>query len=54
MTAKLTISLTETPHFRRLVDFLEDVDSYARIVADEDLAEIVTEARSDLLGLCST
>jgi hypothetical protein len=45
------ISLTETPHFRRLVEFATEVDDYAELTGDDDLAAIVDRLRVDLLEL---
>jgi hypothetical protein len=45
------ISLTETPHFRRLVEFATDVDDYAELTGDDDLAAMVDRLRADLLEL---
>jgi hypothetical protein len=43
------ISLTERPQFRRLVRFLEEMESLGRINADEEIQGMVDECRADLL-----
>lgn len=45
------ISLTETVPFRRLVQFLQDAEDYARLTADDELAEMVEDCRADMLEL---
>jgi hypothetical protein len=49
--ARVRISVTEMPHFRRLVDFVADVDRHADDQCDVALQEIVREVRIDLLRL---
>jgi len=44
------ISITETPQFRRLIDFIHDVEDYADEIEDVDLAEIIDRLRADLAG----
>ena len=46
--ARLTMSLTETEQFRRLVDFVGEVYDYAQLTSDEELAEKVRVLRDDL------
>lgn len=48
-TVQVNVSLSEAPAFRRLVQFLEDVESHGRIHADEEVQGLVDECRSDLL-----
>lgn len=50
-TARVTISMTETEAFRRLVAFLQEVEEYADEQCDIALKELVEGARSDLLRL---
>lgn len=45
----LTFSLTQTRHFRRLVDFLSDVERIADERCDLELREAVEACRDDLL-----
>jgi hypothetical protein len=45
------VSMTEMPHFRRLVRFVEDVDTYARAELDMGLQAIVDELREDLRNM---
>jgi len=49
----ITVSVTETRQYRRLVQFLMDVESLASVNADDELREIVNECRVDLLGPAS-
>jgi len=53
VSRRIEISLTEMPHFRRLIEFMESVERYARLYADDELEEIVESARDDLLGMSS-
>lgn len=46
---KVAVSVTETRQFRRLVQLLDDVENLARVNADEELGELVEDARADLL-----
>lgn len=48
-TVTVNFSLTETRQFRRLVDFLVDMDSLARINADDEIRDLVDKCRADLL-----
>lgn len=48
-TAHLEVSVTQVPAFRRLVAFVEDVDSYAASECDLTLREMVETLRRDLL-----
>lgn len=48
---RLHLSLTETPHYRRLVEFIGDVAEYANRTGDTELAEIVERLRADLMAL---
>ena len=48
---QVEVSMTEAPHFRRLVELLHDVESHARVTADEDLTEITERCRADLAEL---
>ena len=50
----MTVSMTEVPQYRRLVRFIMDIEDYARLTADEDLANLVMDLRSDLLEQAST
>jgi muramoyltetrapeptide carboxypeptidase LdcA involved in peptidoglycan recycling len=50
-TSHVKISLTEMPHFRRLVMFLEDVESHAAEHCDLELKQLVEDTRSDLLAV---
>jgi hypothetical protein len=51
MAAKFRLSVTEMPHFRRLVEFVEEVERHADEECDLALKEIVRLLRSDLLHL---
>jgi hypothetical protein len=46
---KVEVSATEVPQFRRLVEFLHDVEIHAVAFNDDDLLELVHETRDDLL-----
>ena len=48
--ATLSLSLTETTQFKRLVEFACEVEDYARLVADESLGAMVEDLRVDLIG----
>lgn len=41
-----TITVTEIPQFRRLVQFLEDMDSLGRVNADEEIQGMVEDCRA--------
>lgn len=43
-----SVSLTETVQFRRLVDFLGDVQAHASETDDYELLAMVEECRTDL------
>lgn len=43
-----SVTMTETWHFRRLVDFLVDVETHARENDDYALLSIVDEVQDDL------
>lgn len=45
----VTISMTEIPHFARLVRFLTDVDDYAHREVDLELKDLVEDCRAELL-----
>ena len=47
ITMKFT--MTEVPHFRRLVDFLAEVERHADEECDVALKDLVEECREDLL-----
>lgn len=48
---QVSVSATEVPQYRRLVDFFQEVEDLGRVNADEELLELVGEAKSDLLAL---
>ena len=48
---KLSLSLTETPQYRRLVEFIGEVAAYAEATDNAELAEIVERLRADLVEL---
>jgi hypothetical protein len=45
------MSFTEMPQFRRLVEFIDEVEDYARLTADEDLSDRVRHLRAELLEM---
>lgn len=45
------VSLTEMPEFERLVQFLRDAEDLARVNADDELATLVDQTRTDLLEM---
>jgi hypothetical protein len=47
----MTISLTETPQFKRLVEFASDVSQHASEFHDRPLAELVQNLHRDLLEM---
>lgn len=47
--ARVAISLTETVAFRRLVDFVEQVEEHADEQCDIALSTLVDDCRQDLL-----
>jgi hypothetical protein len=49
--ARIRISTTEMPHFRRLVAFVEEVDRHAGEECDLALQDLVRTVRVDLLHL---
>jgi len=51
---KYELSVTELPHFERLVEFLADVDDHAHREVDLDLKGLVESCRDDLLTLPRT
>ena len=53
-SARLTIHLAELPAFARLVEFVEDVENYAKAVDDYSLGLLVDACREDLLAAAST
>jgi len=50
-SARVEVSATDFPQFRRLVDFLHEMEDYARLTADEDLAGRVETVRADLRAI---
>jgi hypothetical protein len=50
-TTRVEVSLTAMPHFRRLVTFLEDVETHAGEHCDLELKRLVDDTRSDLLAI---
>ena len=50
---KLSLSLTETPQYRRLVQFIGEVAEYAAETNDSELAAIVERLRGDLMRLAN-
>jgi uncharacterized glyoxalase superfamily metalloenzyme YdcJ len=48
---RFSVSVTEVPQFRRLVEFVADVEGYARLAYDHDLMRMVEELREDLRDL---
>lgn len=50
-TRIVTISVTELPHFERIIQFICDVDDYAHREVDLELQGIVEDCRSDLLTI---
>lgn len=48
---RANVTLTELPHFRRLVAFLEDAERLADARVDLELQDLVKRAREDLLGM---
>ena len=51
MTPRLSLSLTETPQYRRLVQFIGEVSEYAQETNDAALADIVERLRADLMAM---
>ena len=49
--AVLHVSLTEQPQFRRLVEFVREVEAHAQATDDFDLLSIVNHLDDDLLGM---
>ena len=47
--AELSLSVTELPQFRRLVDFVVDVGEYAHEQGDEGLQSLLQDLADDLL-----
>lgn len=45
---RVEISATEFPHFARLVDFLMEIEQFARVWDDPDLWEATRRCRADL------
>lgn len=45
-----TVSLTEVPQFRRLVQFVADVEDHANENHDFELWSLIADLRRDLLG----
>lgn len=50
-SARIEVSATDFPQFRRLVDFLHEMEDYARLTADEDLAGRVEGVWADLRAM---
>lgn len=50
---RISVSATEIPHFRRLVDFVTEVSVHADATDDDELREIVRQCRIDLLTLAT-
>lgn len=48
---KIKLSVTEMPHFRRLIEFVADVERHADEQHDLALGEVVRSLRIDLLCL---
>jgi len=48
---KMAVSLTETGPFRRLIDFVEAVETHADTECDVALQALVHELRDDLLHM---
>ena len=48
-SANLSVSLTETPQFRRLIAFVVEVKVHADATSDEELAAMVEQLHRDLL-----
>ena len=53
-SARLTISITDLPPFRRLVEFVEQVDAHANAEDDFALRSLVDGCWDDLLAMVST
>ena len=51
MTPRLSLSLTEMPQYRRLVEFVAEVAEYAAETGDEELAVKVERLRAELMAL---
>lgn len=51
--ATINFSVTEMPHFRRLVNFMVDVEQLADERCDLELHDLVEEARDDLLQMAN-
>jgi hypothetical protein len=52
-STRVTVSATDFPQYRRLVDFLHDVEGYARLTADDDLAARAEAVWADLRAMKS-
>lgn len=50
-TARVEVTATELPQFRRLVRFLEDMDSLRRVNGDEEVQALAQECRDDLIAM---
>ena len=50
----VNISATEVPQYRRLVDFLYEIENLGRVNADEEIQALVAAAREDLAALGSS
>jgi hypothetical protein len=48
---RAVVDLIGKPQFARLVEFLNEVEDYARLTADDELREKVARARDDLAGM---
>ena len=51
MTPRLSLSLTEMPQYRRLVEFVAEVADYAEMTDNRELAEAVEKLRADLMAM---
>lgn len=49
--ARLSVSITETLHYQRLVDFVAEVEELADQRGDDDLRRLVDDLRGDLGSL---
>ena len=53
-SATVEVSLTEVPAYRRLVTFLQDIESLGRVNADEEIQGLVEECHADLVREASS
>jgi len=49
----VSVSVTELPQFRRLVQFVSEVEEYAEFRQDEELDALAQAAKADLLEMAS-